>query len=293
MQTPGEILAAARKKRDLTVSEVAGLTKIPDTMVMAVEADEYHKLSGPLYVRSFLRTIAQAVGEDPHRVLDLYGEMIGGEQRGAGGQGASVWDAEEVVVQKLGMSWQPWMLYAAGAVLALVITLFAVRGCRQRPPAEQPSLPPTATVDSSSAAAAAAPGDSAGSRSPVVVPVTVPCPRGGDFDFSSGQGDLTLLLRMPSRTGIQVRVDGEHDFAPAVWPAADGDLPVFPGGRVDPGRVYRCRDGYVVAWRGDDHFGLKLDRIEGVEVLLQDRPCALVGLRPGQEIILDRHSVGL
>ncbi|NCQ33850.1 hypothetical protein GW813_01985 [bacterium] len=293
MQTPGEILAAARKKRDLTLTEVAGLTKIPEAMVMAVEADEYHKLSGPLYVKSFLRTIAQAVGEDPRRVLDLYGDMTGGEQRSAASQGASVWDAEEVVVQKLGMSWRPWMIYAAGAVVALVIILFAVRGCRQQPPAERTTIPASATVDTSSATTAASPADSTEQQSSVAVPATVPCPRGGDFDFTSGRGDLTLLLRMPSHTGIQVRVDGEHDFAPAVWPAVDGDLPVFPGGSVESGRVYRCRDGYVVAWRGDDHFGLKLDRVEGVEVLLQDRPCTLVGLRPGQEIILDRHSVGL
>jgi len=142
VQTPGEILAAARKKRELTVAEVAGLTKIPEAMVAAVEADEYHKLSGPLYVRSFLRSIAQAVGEDPRRVLDLYGEMTGGESASAAAPGSTVWEAEEVVVQKLGMSWQPWVIGVADVILVLVVILFVVRGCgNKEEPAPQISSP--------------------------------------------------------------------------------------------------------------------------------------------------------
>jgi len=122
--------------------------------------------------------------------------------------------------------------------------------------------------------------------------VAVPCPREADLSFASGQGELTLLVRLPSRSDIQVRVDGQQDFVAAEWPAADGAVPAYPGGPVEPGRVYACRDGFLAAWLADDHFGLKLERVEGAEVLLQGRACSLAGLRPGQEIILDRHSVG-
>lgn len=323
MQTPGEILSAARRARELSVEDVAQRTKIPAAMISAVEADEYHKLSGPLYVRSFLRTIAQTLGEEPEKVLALYDGMSGPDTA-AGEQGAAVWDGDEVVVQRLGFSWQPWMLYVLGAVVLLGVVLFTVRGCGRdsgesagtaaaggRPAVTADStvagadMPSGVTADAApvgeSTEAVAGAGDTGdtgdgNTTEQSALPVAAgapPCPDHRNVVFSAGSGDLVLEVRLMRAVGVQVRADGQRDFRSARWPAGGVEaVEPVPDGPVDPGRLYRCGDRLVVYWRAADHFGLKLDRVSGVEVLLDGSRLSLGGLRPGQEIIIDRYSVG-
>ncbi len=70
--TPGEMLAAARAKTALSLEQMAENTKIPLNMLRAIEMDEYHKISGDLYVKSFLRSYAGEVGLDPEEMIELY-----------------------------------------------------------------------------------------------------------------------------------------------------------------------------------------------------------------------------
>ncbi len=299
LRTPGEVLAAARKQRFLTVAQVAEQTKIPVAMVEAVEADEYHLISGPLYVRSFLRTIAQAVGADPEQVLQLYAGMAGREG-GADADEAPVWQADEVIVQRLGNGWRPWMTYALVAVAAVLILGAGVRGCLNRQdnsgtePGAHATLPETSTTvadsqlvtDGTTAAAAEA------------TAPEVPCPgAGAPVDFKDAEArtaadDLILAIECAHVVSLSVRTDGEREFTGADWSAGPQGIPAFPDGQIVPGRVYRCGGRFIVFWHASDHFGLKVGDPEGVAVRLQGRPYPLDGLTAGQEIILDRHSLG-
>lgn len=147
--TPGEVLAEARTKRGLSLDQVAERTKIPTPILAAIEQDEYHRLSGPLYVRSFLRTYAGEVGLDPQPILDLYGggpATASGETPQAKEQ---VWQDAEVKVERIGLPWPKILGAALGILLAAAIVIvLAVKGGRERqePPAD-------------SRAAAAAPAD--------------------------------------------------------------------------------------------------------------------------------------
>ncbi len=58
-RSPGEILRESREERGLSVEDVAEATKISPRMLYALEADEYEELAGPLYARSFLRTLSR------------------------------------------------------------------------------------------------------------------------------------------------------------------------------------------------------------------------------------------
>lgn len=118
LRTPGEMLQQARLERGATLLDMERLTKIPERLLAAVEMDRYADLSGPLYVRSFLRTYAGSLGLDPGEVVRAY------ERHAAGGNAEhaeEVWQTE-AQVRRVGFSWRrpvPWLILLA--LVALVV----------------------------------------------------------------------------------------------------------------------------------------------------------------------------
>ena len=103
--TPGEMLAAARKEAGFSLIELEARTKVPRQTLAAIEQDEYHKVSGELYVKSFLRSYAGEVGLDPAEVLQLYNQFSGTSGAGPSVTGeADVW-TEEVRITRIGVPW--------------------------------------------------------------------------------------------------------------------------------------------------------------------------------------------
>lgn len=119
IRTPGEMLTAAREARGDPLGYVAERTKIPVPMLEALERDEYHLISDPLYVKSFLRSAATEVGLDPDELLDLYARATGGARPGAAPE--AVWEEQTVTIHRVGVPWGRLLL--AGAVLVVVVIL--------------------------------------------------------------------------------------------------------------------------------------------------------------------------
>jgi hypothetical protein len=69
----GEALAEARRQADLTVTEVSRQTRIRETIITGIEGNDYSACGGDLYVRGYIRSIAQAVGADPEPLIRAYG----------------------------------------------------------------------------------------------------------------------------------------------------------------------------------------------------------------------------
>jgi cytoskeleton protein RodZ len=65
---PGRTLAEARERRNQTVAEVAQQLKLSATQIEALEADDYTRLPGPVFVRGFVRNYA--------RLMELDGEAL-------------------------------------------------------------------------------------------------------------------------------------------------------------------------------------------------------------------------
>jgi len=164
LKTPGELLQEARRARGLSISDLSAKTKIPDRILQAIELDDYQKVSGTLYVKSFLRTYAEYVGLDPQEILDLYQRQPGvvDEARGAratttpGGHfapqvpsqpatpqtigkppvdeeavGGDVWK-EDVQIRRVGLSGRSRLLLWLGLVAIIVIIVFLVsKGIRR------------------------------------------------------------------------------------------------------------------------------------------------------------------
>ncbi len=128
LKTPGEMISDAREAKELTLAQLSDRTKIPPAVLKSLELDEYHKISGPLYIKSFLRTCAVDLGLDPQVVLSLYNQ-ISGENKSRPVGSEMVWDEEEVKISRVGLPWLRIIL-AAGVVAVLIgVGLFAMRGC--------------------------------------------------------------------------------------------------------------------------------------------------------------------
>jgi cytoskeletal protein RodZ len=68
----GEALAEARRQAGLTVTEVSQRTRIRETIISGIEADDYSACGGDFYARGHIRSIAAAVGVDSEPLIQEY-----------------------------------------------------------------------------------------------------------------------------------------------------------------------------------------------------------------------------
>jgi len=141
--TPGERLRAGREVRGVDLAAAHEGTKIPLPLLEALERDEYHKLSGPLYVRSFLRNYGEWLGLDVDGLLRAYESLSGGTMGAAGDD--MIWSEDVVEVRRVGGAWRrDTMLVGAGVVgvviIALVIWWLVARGGDDAQPVATPPV---------------------------------------------------------------------------------------------------------------------------------------------------------
>ncbi len=68
----GEDLAAARGRAGLTVADVSQRTRIKQSVIQAIESDDFSGCGGDFYARGDIRAIARAVGADPEPLIRDY-----------------------------------------------------------------------------------------------------------------------------------------------------------------------------------------------------------------------------
>jgi cytoskeletal protein RodZ len=68
----GEGLAAARHRAGLTVTQVSQQTRIRETIIRAIEHDDYCACGGDFYARGHIRAIAHVAGADPAPLIADY-----------------------------------------------------------------------------------------------------------------------------------------------------------------------------------------------------------------------------
>src|SRR5690349_19277717 len=72
MPAIGATLREARMRARIDISEIESETKIRAKYLRALENEEWDLLPGPTYVKSFLRTYADALGLDSRLLLEEY-----------------------------------------------------------------------------------------------------------------------------------------------------------------------------------------------------------------------------
>lgn len=122
--TAGQLLGAARRERGLELPALAATTRISAQFLVALEADEYDVLP-PLYIRSFLRTYAAALGLSAD---DLLARLDGQPAGAASAAGAPpVWEQEVTVRRVDGGGSRLWLRWVAVALAAVAVVFVAVR----------------------------------------------------------------------------------------------------------------------------------------------------------------------
>jgi cytoskeleton protein RodZ len=68
----GETLRREREMRSVTLEEISDATKISFRALQALEAEDFTKLPGGIFTRSFVRTYARYLGLDENKVMAEY-----------------------------------------------------------------------------------------------------------------------------------------------------------------------------------------------------------------------------
>jgi cytoskeleton protein RodZ len=68
----GDTLREARMRQKLDIADVEERTKIRAKYLRALENEEFGLLPGSTFVKTFLRTYAEVLGLDPHRLVEEY-----------------------------------------------------------------------------------------------------------------------------------------------------------------------------------------------------------------------------
>jgi curved DNA-binding protein CbpA len=68
----GPVLRRIRMSRGIEIEEISALTKVGELYLQFIEANRYHDLPAPVYLRGFLREFAKCLKLDPQRVADSY-----------------------------------------------------------------------------------------------------------------------------------------------------------------------------------------------------------------------------
>jgi len=72
---PGKLLHQARTDLKLPIEDAARLLHLSVRHIQALEDDNYESLSGPTYVRGYLRNYAQLLGLSPDKILASYNKL--------------------------------------------------------------------------------------------------------------------------------------------------------------------------------------------------------------------------
>lgn len=72
MKTAGQILSEIRRRKNISISEIAKKTKIDVRHIKAIELDRYEDLPSPTFIKGFIRNITLALDEDPEKIVATF-----------------------------------------------------------------------------------------------------------------------------------------------------------------------------------------------------------------------------
>src|SRR5215510_13013494 len=75
-ETIGEKLRLAREARGIALRDISEQTRISIRYLEAIETDDYRRLPGGIFNRSFIRAYAKFIGYDEHNALEDYSRTL-------------------------------------------------------------------------------------------------------------------------------------------------------------------------------------------------------------------------
>ena len=141
MTLVGETLRRERLKRNLDLEEISGELKISKRFLQAIENDQYDKLPGGVFAKSFVRQYARLLGLDEEAIAGQVQQVLGPEPEGpqlagkskpAGFVPIQVPKVEEwETVGDRRFHWSGW--FSAVVLVAVMLVCSGVYAWMQRP----------------------------------------------------------------------------------------------------------------------------------------------------------------
>jgi helix-turn-helix protein len=119
MATIGDSLREARMRQHLDIADVESRTKIRAKYLRALENEEFGMLPGPTFVKTFLRTYAEALGLDPQALVEEYRATY--EPREEADHLQPLGPTAMARDRRRGPPRGPWLAIGAGVVLVVVV----------------------------------------------------------------------------------------------------------------------------------------------------------------------------
>jgi cytoskeletal protein RodZ len=117
----GETLAKEREQAGLTVTQVSLQTRIRETVIRAIERDDFTLCGGNFYARGHIRSISRVIGIDSEPLVRDYDESHGGAP--APVSAISAFEPEKPVVfrERRSPNWSAAMALALAAVVIYAV----------------------------------------------------------------------------------------------------------------------------------------------------------------------------
>lgn len=138
--SPGRMLRAERESREWSVQQVANDLHLTMHYVSALEADEFDKLPGDVFVRGYMRSYALLLGLDPDEVLQRYRAYS--ERRQARKE-----EAFKRYTRRRNDRNRPWIIVSGIAFVSLAVFLWYLNDQRESPAEPSASRPAPPSVD--------------------------------------------------------------------------------------------------------------------------------------------------
>lgn len=126
VESPGAVLASARVRAGLSLSDVSERSRVSVMALEAIEADDWDALPALVYARGFMRLYAREVGVDPDAVVARMDAMLDGHVE----QEEEIHEQVEADERRAWWEAARFRVAYAGAlgalIIAVVITMFAV-----------------------------------------------------------------------------------------------------------------------------------------------------------------------
>ena len=158
-QSPGRVLAAARKTQNISLETIHEKTLIPVWKLKAIENDQYKQLGGRPFALGYIRQVAKLLNVDPEPLVDNFNQICQPAKRedipDANSTVQTAKNASSPREQKspLAALWNPWVLVALIGIWVLAVWIFTGDSAEEpqapeKPPGVSPEPDSALGVDS-------------------------------------------------------------------------------------------------------------------------------------------------
>ncbi|GAA2457970.1 helix-turn-helix domain-containing protein [Actinomadura vinacea] len=187
----GETLAREREQAGLTLTQVSLQTRIRESVIRAMEQDDFSGCGGNFYARGHIRSVSRVIGIDPEPLVREYDDAHGGAPMPL--SAVAAFEPERAVVfrERRSPNWSAAMALALALVVIYgVVQVVGTGGDRERRTARQVAGTP------------AAPGRAPASPTPTAAP-----PKANDPVAVAPRKNVKIQVKGVRSTWVNVRGD--------------------------------------------------------------------------------------